>query len=104
MKYIKKIIPIIILIMFLISMLIYSDMVIKSVSFSIDICINNIVPSMLPFLILSQILANYGFVEIISHLLKMMRLMKKYIQMKNHSKLIYMIQIYLIKTSKLLKK
>ena len=44
-------------------MIIFSDVVIKSVSFAVDICINNLFPSMLPFLILSSILSNYGFVE-----------------------------------------
>ena len=69
MKKIKKLIPIIILILFLISMIIYSDIVIKSVSFAVTLCINNLFPSMLPFLILSSILSNYGFVELVSHIL-----------------------------------
>ena len=69
MKYIRKLIPIIILILFLISMIIFSDVVIKSVSFAVDICINNLFPSMLPFLILSSILSNYGFVELASNIL-----------------------------------
>ena len=69
MKKIKKLIPIIILILFLISMIIYSDVVIKSVSFAVTLCINNLFPSMLPFLILSSILCNYGFVELVSHIL-----------------------------------
>ena len=69
MKYIRKLIPIIILILFLISMIMFSDVVIKSVSFAVDICINNLFPSMLPFLILSSILSNYGFVELASHIL-----------------------------------
>ena len=69
MKKIRKLIPIIILIIFLISMIIYSDIVIKSVSFAITLCINNLFPSMLPFLILSSILSNYGFVELVSHIL-----------------------------------
>ena len=69
MKKIEKLIPIIILILFLISMIIYSDIVIKSVSFAVTLCINNLFPSMLPFLILSSILSNYGFVELISHIL-----------------------------------
>ena len=50
-------------------MIIFSDVVIKSVSFAVDICINNLFPSMLPFLILSSILSNYGFVELASHIL-----------------------------------
>ena len=70
MKYIKRLIPIIVLFLFLISMIIYSDIVIRSTLKSLDICINNLFPSMMPFLILSSILSNYGFVELVSHLLK----------------------------------
>ena len=70
MKYIKRLIPIIVLFLFLISMIIYSDIVIKSTLKSLDICINNLFPSMMPFLILSSILSNYGLVELVSHLLK----------------------------------
>ena len=68
MKYIEKIIPIIILIIVLISMIFFSEVVIKSVSFSMNICINNLFPAMLPFLLLSSILSNYGFVELTSHI------------------------------------
>ena len=70
MKHIKKLIPVTVLLLFLISMVIYSDIVIQSVEESLDICINNLFPSMMPFLILSSILSNYGFVELVSHLLK----------------------------------
>ena len=59
-----------ILLLFLISMIVYSDIVIQSVEESLDICINNLFPSMMPFLILSSILSNYGFVELISNILK----------------------------------
>lgn len=69
MIYIRKFIPIIVLILFLISMIIYSDLVIQSVEESLDICINNLFPSMMPFLILSSIMSNYGFIELVSHLL-----------------------------------
>lgn len=70
MKHLKKIIVITILILFASSMIIYSEIVINSVKFSLDLCINNLFPSMMSFLILSGILENYGFVEIIGYLLK----------------------------------
>ena len=53
----------------LISMLIFADKVIINVNLAVDICINNLLPSMLPFLILSTILSNYGFIEIISKIM-----------------------------------
>lgn len=70
MKYLKKLLPLTILVLFLISMIMFADNVIESVSFAIDICINNLFPSLLPFLILSAILCNYGFVEVIGHILR----------------------------------
>ena len=76
MKYINKIIPLIILTLLLISMLIFADKVIINVNLAVDICINNLLPSMLPFLILSTILSNYGFIEIIS---KIMHPIMKYL-------------------------
>lgn len=69
MKYLKKLIPIFILSFILISMIIHSDIVINSVLKSINICMYNLFPAMIPFFILSSILTNYGFVEIISFLL-----------------------------------
>ncbi len=66
----KKTIPLILLITILIAMIMEADKVIDSVSFSFEICINNLFPSLLPFLILSSILSNYGFIELVSELLK----------------------------------
>ena len=76
MKYIKKFTPLLLLTLFLISVLIFADKVIINVQLAVDICINNLLPSMLPFLILSAILSNYGFVEIIS---KLMHPIMKYV-------------------------
>lgn len=66
----KKIIPLLFLIIILICMLIEADKVINSVSFSFELCFKNLFPSLLPFLILSSILSNYGFVELVSESLK----------------------------------
>lgn len=43
----------------------YSDIT-ESIRLSFNICINNLFPSLIPFMILSNILINYNFVEIIS--------------------------------------
>ena len=54
----------------LFEMLFHSSVIINSVSLSFSLCINNLFPSLFPFMILSNILIEYGFVEITSELLK----------------------------------
>jgi len=70
MKEIKKIILILILLLFLLQILIYSSDVIKSVRFAFDIWKNNVFPSLFPFFVLSEILIKLGFVEITGKLFK----------------------------------
>ena len=47
-----------------------SSDILTSVSFSFDIWKNNIFPSLFPFFILSELLINYGFVELLSEIFK----------------------------------
>ena len=47
-----------------------SNTIMNTVSYSFDIWINNIFPSLFPFFVLSEILINYGFVELVSELFK----------------------------------
>jgi len=71
MKKIITSITIMILLIFMGSqILIESDSVLKSVSFSFNIWINNIFPSLFPFFVLSELLINYGFVELLGELFK----------------------------------
>lgn len=67
---IKNIIYLIILIAVMFEMLFNSSLIIESVNFSFSLCINNLFPSLFPFMILSNILMEYGFVDIASELLK----------------------------------
>ena len=67
---IKNIIYLIILVVVLFEMLFNSTLIINSVSFSFLLCINNLFPSLFPFMIISNILMEYGFVDISSELLK----------------------------------
>lgn len=60
----KKIILILIILLFLLQILIYSSDVIKSVRFAFDIWKNNVFPSLFPFFVLSEVLIKLGFVEI----------------------------------------
>lgn len=69
----KKIINLIIMFLILyitLQVLIHSDAVVQSVIFSIDIFKNSVFPSLFPFLVLSSLLINYGFVELCAKLFK----------------------------------
>ena len=67
---IKNLLYLIILIIVLFEMLFNSSAIINSVNFSFSLCINNLFPSLFPFMILSNILMEYGFVDISSEFLK----------------------------------
>lgn len=54
---------------FLILMITSSDTVIESVSFSISIWKDNLFPTLFPFFVVSNILMQYGFVDIIGNIL-----------------------------------
>ena len=59
-----------ILIFFTTQILLTSDKVMNSVEFSFSIWKGSIFPSLFPFFIVSEILINYGFVELISEIFK----------------------------------
>lgn len=67
---VKNIIYLLVLTITLFEMLCNSSLIINSVTFSFSLCINNLFPSLFPFMILSNILMEYGFVDIASELLK----------------------------------
>ena len=67
---IKNIAYLVVLITVLFEMLFNSPLIIDSVTFSFSLCINNLFPSLFPFMILANILMEYGFVEICSELFK----------------------------------
>lgn len=60
----KNILKIFLLLIITYQILINSNEVINSVKFSFDLWINNIFPSLFPFLIVSTLLINYGFIEL----------------------------------------
>ena len=69
-KVFSSIIIMIILLFLVFEVLTESNTILESVDFSINIFINNIFPSLFPFFVLSEILINYGFVELIGELFK----------------------------------
>lgn len=69
-KNILSITIIITLVFFTLEILTSSQVVLDSVRFSFSIWENNIFPSLFPFFIISELLINYGFVELVSELFK----------------------------------
>ena len=51
-------------ILFFIYLLLYNSYeVVETIKFSFDICVNNLFPSLIPFMLITNILINYNFVE-----------------------------------------
>lgn len=69
-KIILSILIMALLIFFSIEVLNESKTILNSVNFSFNIWKDNIFPSLFPFFVLSEILINYGFIELIGELLK----------------------------------
>ena len=69
-KIIISILSITILIFIAIEILTESQSVMETVTFSISVWANNIFPSLFPFFVLSEILINFGFIELIGELFK----------------------------------
>ena len=69
----KKVTSVIIsFVLFLIAILLftYSSEVTASISFSLSLWMNNLIPSLFPFFFLSEFMIEYGFVSLLSELLK----------------------------------
>lgn len=77
----RKITYIFLFCFFITFMLINSFEIIESIRLSFKICINNLFPTLIPFMLLSNILINYDFIYDISYILS--PLMKKFKVNKN---------------------
>lgn len=69
-KNIYNLLTILLLLLILSSILIYSQETLKSVLFAFNIWEENIFPSLFPFFVISDLLMNYGFVNILGELTK----------------------------------
>ncbi|MCI8778421.1 MAG: hypothetical protein HFI87_04670 [Bacilli bacterium] len=69
-KMINTILILIILIVVTIEILTDSESILNAVSFSFNIWKENVFPSLFPFFILSELLINYGFIELIGEICK----------------------------------
>lgn len=69
-KRISSVVIMVILIFIGYEILTSSSEILNSVKFSLSIWYNNIFPSLFPFFVLSELLINYGFIELVGELLK----------------------------------
>lgn len=90
----KKLISFLIIICLIIigsEIIIDSQSILESVRFSLSIWYNNIFPSLFPFFVLSDLLINYGFIELIGELLK--PLMNKVFKINSNCAFIFVMSI-----------
>lgn len=66
----KKIMRLTLFTIFIFIILINSYQIMESIRFSFSLCINNLFPSLIPFMLLSNILINYNFINDLSDMLK----------------------------------
>ncbi len=69
-KIIVSILIMCVLLFVMFEILTTSESILESVSFSFGVWKNNIFPSLFPFFVLSELLINYGFVELVGELFK----------------------------------
>lgn len=69
-KTINTILILVILIFIAIQILTESQSILESVSFSFNIWKDNVFPSLFPFFVLSELLINYGFIDLIGEIFK----------------------------------
>lgn len=79
----KKTIYFIITILLIFVIIINSNEIVECIKFSFNICINNLFPSFIPFMLLSNFLISYNFINELSDIFK--PLMKKFKISKNSS-------------------
>lgn len=68
-----------------------SQSIIKTVTFSFSVWLNNIFPSLFPFFVLSEILVNFGFIELVGELFK--PLMYKLFKVKGEAAFVFIMSM-----------
>lgn len=89
-KY-KNILIITISIFFLVNLIIYRKIVFNTVSFSLNIWINSLLPSLFPFFVISDILINYDIVKYIPSFIK--NIVKKLFNISDNALIILLLSI-----------
>ena len=87
----KKFINIFIFFVIIFLILFNSYDIMESIRFSFSICINNLFPSLIPFMLLSNILIKYNFIDDISDLLK--NIMIKFFKVNKNCSFIFIMSI-----------
>lgn len=90
-KIIESIIIITILIFFTFEILTGSELIIKTVSSALEIWASNVFPSLFPFFVLSELLIQYGFVELVSELFK--NTMQKLFKINGYSSFVFIMSL-----------
>lgn len=90
-KIISSILIMSILIFVSIEILTESKTILESVNFSFSVWKNNIFPSLFPFFVLSEILINYGFIELVGELCK--PIMNKVFHIKSSCAFIFIMSL-----------
>ena len=68
-----------------------SESILNTVGFSFGIWKNNIFPSLFPFLVLSELLVNYGFIELVGELFKPLTM--KFFKMRGVSAFVFIMSL-----------
>ena len=91
MKKKFRYIVIVILFFFVIYILTHSRSVVETMKFSMDLWKNNVFPTLFPFFIISDLLINYGFVEIAS---KLFTPLMKFFKIKKECACIFVLSLF----------
>lgn len=87
----KKITFFLLFLIIIFFILINSTEIMESIRLSFSLCINNIFPSLIPFMLLSSILINYNFINEISELLK--KIMTKIFKVNKSCSFVFIMSI-----------
>lgn len=91
MKKKFRYIVIVILFFFVIYILTHSRSIVETMKFSMDLWKNNVFPTLFPFFIISDLLINYGFVEIAS---KLFTPLMKFFKIKKECACIFVLSLF----------
>ena len=90
-KIVKSIAIMSLLLVIMFEILTSSQSIMDTVSFSFGVWKNNIFPSLFPFFVLSEILVNYGFIELVGELFK--PIMNKVFKLKGVSAFVFIMSL-----------
>ena len=90
-KIISSVLIMCVLLFIMFEILTSSSSIMDTVGFSFGVWKNNIFPSLFPFFVLSEILVNYGFVELVSELFK--PIMNKFFKLRGASAFVFIMSL-----------